>query len=54
MQLNWQKHRPRVNMAVSNWDWAREDVVPFEPTNICDIGLPALGCFGHKDANIAL
>jgi hypothetical protein len=29
------------------------DLVPLEPTNICDIGLAALGRFGQKDANVA-
>jgi hypothetical protein len=28
------------------------DVVPVQPTNICDIGLAALGRFGHKDVNV--
>jgi hypothetical protein len=28
------------------------DVVPVQPTNICDIGLAALGRFGHKEVNI--
>jgi hypothetical protein len=27
-------------------------VVLLEPANICDIGLAALGRFGHEDANI--
>jgi hypothetical protein len=29
-----------------------QDVVPLQPTNICDIGLAALGRFGHKEVNI--
>jgi hypothetical protein len=29
------------------------DVVPLQPANVWDIGLAALGRFGHKDANVA-
>jgi hypothetical protein len=28
------------------------DVVPLQSTNVCDVGLAALGRFGHKEVNI--